>query len=56
MSHHFGGLCALNDFEVTLEPGDLIFTGTPSGVGPVYSGDVLSATVEGLPPLNVSVL
>jgi 2-keto-4-pentenoate hydratase/2-oxohepta-3-ene-1,7-dioic acid hydratase in catechol pathway len=27
----------------TLEPGDLIFTGTPAGVGPLASGDKLTA-------------
>jgi len=27
----------------TLEPGDVLFTGTPAGVGPVYPGDVLRA-------------
>ncbi|MEZ4684493.1 MAG: fumarylacetoacetate hydrolase family protein [Bacteroidia bacterium] len=26
---------------ITLEPGDLIFTGTPAGVGPVQPGDLL---------------
>jgi acylpyruvate hydrolase len=30
----------------TLRTGDLIFTGTPKGVGPVKVGDVLSASVE----------
>jgi len=30
----------------TLEPGDLLFTGTPSGVGPVAAGDVLEAAIE----------
>ncbi|MEZ4701604.1 MAG: fumarylacetoacetate hydrolase family protein [Rhodothermales bacterium] len=39
----------------TLLPGDLIYTGTPEGVGPVHAGDVLEATVSGLPPLRVSV-
>lgn len=39
----------------TLNPGDLIYTGTPEGVGPVHEGDVLEATVNGLPPLHVSV-
>ena len=39
----------------TLEPGDLIYTGTPEGVGPVAAGDVLEASVEGLPPLRVEV-
>lgn len=31
----------------TLLPGDLIFTGTPAGVGPLVSGDKLSATLAG---------
>jgi 2-keto-4-pentenoate hydratase/2-oxohepta-3-ene-1,7-dioic acid hydratase in catechol pathway len=30
----------------TLHPGDLIFTGTPEGVGPVLPGDVLHAAIE----------
>lgn len=39
----------------TLEPGDLLYTGTPEGVGPVEDGDVLEAAVSGLPPLRVTV-
>ncbi|NNE69558.1 MAG: fumarylacetoacetate hydrolase family protein [Rhodothermales bacterium] len=39
----------------TLEPGDLLYTGTPEGVGPVQVGDRLHAEVEGLPPLEVGV-
>ena len=31
---------------VTLGPGDLIYTGTPEGVGPVMAGDTLIGTVE----------
>ena len=31
----------------TLNPGDLIYTGTPEGVGPVRSGDVLEASLNG---------
>jgi fumarylpyruvate hydrolase len=38
-----------------LEPGDLIYTGTPAGVGPVVIGDVMVATVEGLTPLTITV-
>lgn len=38
----------------TLEPGDLLFTGTPDGVGPVVDGDVLEATVTGFPTLRVT--
>ncbi len=30
----------------TLEPGDLVFTGTPAGVGPVEPGDVLEGFLE----------
>jgi 2-keto-4-pentenoate hydratase/2-oxohepta-3-ene-1,7-dioic acid hydratase in catechol pathway len=32
---------------ITLKIGDLIFTGTPSGVGPVAIGDLLSGNIEG---------
>ena len=38
----------------TLEPGDLIYTGTPEGVGPVHDGDRLHATGTGLAPLTVT--
>jgi 2-keto-4-pentenoate hydratase/2-oxohepta-3-ene-1,7-dioic acid hydratase in catechol pathway len=40
---------------VTLKMGDLIFTGTPSGVGPVKIGDVLVAKLEGKPMLTVEI-
>ncbi|MBK42733.1 MAG: 2-hydroxyhepta-2,4-diene-1,7-dioate isomerase [Flavobacteriaceae bacterium] len=30
----------------TLKIGDIIFTGTPSGVGPVFSGDILKGYIE----------
>lgn len=33
---------------VELKPGDLIFTGTPAGVGPVVRGDLLEGAVEGV--------
>lgn len=33
---------------VRLAPGDLIFTGTPAGVGPLVQGDVLVGAVEGV--------
>lgn len=39
-----------------LQPGDLIYTGTPEGVGAVVSGDVMLGTVAGLPDLKVQVL
>jgi fumarylpyruvate hydrolase len=39
----------------TLAPGDLIYSGTPAGVAAVVAGDVLSAEVEGLPPLTLRI-
>lgn len=39
----------------TLQPGDLIFTGTPEGVGPLNPGDRVEATIESLPPLCFTV-
>jgi fumarylpyruvate hydrolase len=41
--------------QVKLEAGDLIYTGTPSGVGPVVPGDVITAHIDGLPPLNLTI-
>ncbi|MDE2063461.1 MAG: fumarylacetoacetate hydrolase family protein, partial [Bradyrhizobium sp.] len=41
--------------QVRLEAGDLIYTGTPSGVGPVVPGDVISAHIDGLPPLTLTI-
>jgi fumarylpyruvate hydrolase len=38
-----------------LQPGDLIYTGTPAGVGAVVVGDTLLGTVTGLPPLTLKV-
>jgi 2-keto-4-pentenoate hydratase/2-oxohepta-3-ene-1,7-dioic acid hydratase in catechol pathway len=40
----------------TLEEGDLIFTGTPEGVGPVHRGDHLVAEIESLVSLAVQVV
>jgi fumarylpyruvate hydrolase len=39
-----------------LQPGDLIFSGTPAGVGAVKRGDVLEGTVEGVAELKVRVV
>jgi fumarylpyruvate hydrolase len=39
-----------------LMPGDLIYTGTPEGVGSVVSGDVMRAEIDGLTPLEISIL
>jgi 2-keto-4-pentenoate hydratase/2-oxohepta-3-ene-1,7-dioic acid hydratase in catechol pathway len=39
----------------TLEPGDLIFTGTPEGVGPVQPGDLMVAEIEEIGTLTAHV-
>lgn len=39
-----------------LEPGDVIFTGTPEGVGPVKAGDTMKVGVERLGELTVKVI
>jgi len=39
---------------VTLRPGDLIFSGTPAGVGPVKRGDKLEGHVDGVGELTIS--
>ena len=38
-----------------LEPGDLIYTGTPAGVGPVVEGDAITVTIAGLAPLDIHI-
>ncbi|HUK11172.1 MAG TPA: fumarylacetoacetate hydrolase family protein [Stellaceae bacterium] len=38
-----------------LLPGDLIFTGTPEGVGPVKPGDILTASIEGIGAMRVEI-
>ena len=38
-----------------LAPGDLIYTGTPAGVGPVVSGDVIHGEIEGLAPVDLAI-
>jgi len=38
-----------------LEQGDLIYTGTPAGVGPVVEGDEIVVTIAGLTPLTIKV-
>jgi 2-keto-4-pentenoate hydratase/2-oxohepta-3-ene-1,7-dioic acid hydratase in catechol pathway len=40
---------------MTLKTGDLIFTGTPAGVGPVQIGDVLTAELNGEQLLELSI-
>jgi fumarylpyruvate hydrolase len=46
---HLSGLFAL-------VPGDLIYTGTPAGVGPVERGDVLSGGIDGVGQIEIRVI
>ena len=39
----------------TLHEGDVLYTGTPEGVGPVQPGDVIVANIEGIGEMRVSV-
>ena len=41
---------------MTLEPGDVILTGTPAGVGPLHAGDNVEVEIEGLGVLSNPVL
>jgi 2,4-diketo-3-deoxy-L-fuconate hydrolase len=52
------GVQRLIEFASTfyrLHPGDLIYTGTPEGVGPVVAGDVMTCTIDGLGTMTVAV-
>ena len=48
-------LIALASRFYTLHPGDIIYTGTPDGVGPIVAGDVISASIGGIGSMEVQV-
>lgn len=39
--------------QITLHPGDLIFTGTPSGVGPINKGDKIFASIKDVGSIDI---
>lgn len=41
---------------VALKPGDLIYTGTPAGVGPLVSGDRVEGGIDGLGSLSITIV
>ena len=41
--------------SMTLQPGDLIFTGTPAGVGPLVPGDVVEGGVDGVGRIDIRI-
>jgi 2-keto-4-pentenoate hydratase/2-oxohepta-3-ene-1,7-dioic acid hydratase in catechol pathway len=45
-------LIAFTSSVMTLEPGDLLLTGTPAGVGPLNPGDTVTVTIEGIGQLS----
>lgn len=48
MIYNFSDIIAFTSQYMTLEPGDLIFTGTPAvGAGEIFKGDHLQASIEG---------
>jgi 2-keto-4-pentenoate hydratase/2-oxohepta-3-ene-1,7-dioic acid hydratase in catechol pathway len=49
-------LVAFVSSVMTLEPGDIIMTGTPAGVGPLFDSDMVSVTIEGLGALRNPVI
>jgi len=52
MVFNVGKIVAFISSVMTLEPGDLIFTGTPAGVGPLHDGDVVEVDIDGLGVLS----
>lgn len=48
-------LIAYASSVMTLEPGDIVTTGTPAGVGPLADGDSICVEIEGLGRLDVGV-
>jgi fumarylpyruvate hydrolase len=54
MIHGVADLVSIASRYITLEPGDLLFTGTPAGVGPVRPGDVIQAEIERVGALQVT--
>ncbi|RAK70489.1 fumarylacetoacetate hydrolase family protein [Hymenobacter edaphi] len=55
MLHDFSKIISYISQFITLKMGDLIFTGTPSGVGPIKVGDRLVGYIEDEPFFDVSV-
>ncbi len=56
MIFNVGAILQFVSSFLTLEPGDLIATGTPAGVGPLEPGDTVSVEIEGLGTLTNPVI
>lgn len=49
-------LIAFASSYYTLHPGDLLFTGTPEGVGPIAPGDKITASISGIGEMQIAVI
>ena len=56
MIHSVAAIVSHMSTIFTLEPGDVILTGTPAGVAPIVSGDRLVAEIDGVGRLEVTVV
>src|ERR1700726_3497936 len=52
MIYSVAEIIAFTSQSLTLMPGDVILSGTPSGVGPIRGGDELEARIDNWPPLR----
>ena len=50
--HDVATLISYVSHVMTLLPGDMILTGTPSGVGPIKAGQTVAVTIEGIGTLS----
>ena len=55
MIHPVAGVIAALSRYVALAPGDLIFTGTPAGVGPLLPGDRVEGVIEGVGTVSLTI-
>ena len=55
MIYSIGQIVSFASRSLTLLPGDVILTGTPSGVGPIKAGDELEAAIDDWPRLRNNV-
>jgi len=55
MIHNVSEIIADLSTYYHLQPGDVILTGTPAGVGPVSPGDTLEGRIDGLQPITLAI-
>ena len=55
MIFHIDQLIAFISSIMTLDPGDVIMTGTPAGISPLHPGDVVEVTIDGIGTLRNNV-